>query len=114
VAVASNVVMTIQSIAERRKKVLGEWENFKDNTKARRVALENAMALQKFLQSADELEEWMLEKIGIADDASWREDDSTTFEVRCCPLSFHLPLRSIALLCHSCASQHEPTMPLWG
>ena len=29
----SNAVMTIQSIADRRKAVLTEWEGFKENTK---------------------------------------------------------------------------------
>jgi spectrin alpha len=82
----SNVVMTIQSISERRKTVLGNWDQFKQSAKDRRTVLENAQVLQKYLRSADELEEWILEKIEIANDESWRNDVSTTFQSK---LKFH-------------------------
>ena len=42
--------------------------------------------LQKYLQSADELEEWILEKIAIADDETWQTDTTTSFRSK---LKFH-------------------------
>merc|ERR1719272_2464606 len=82
----SNAVMTIASISERRQAVLGNWDQFKQSAKERRTVLENAQVLQKYLQSADELEEWILEKISIADDESWQTDTSTSFPSK---LKFH-------------------------
>lgn len=100
----SGTVSTIKSLAERREQVLKEWESFQEVcecyvnvciyfyytnfsnvyqlVKKRREQLEDNLVLQKFLQNADEMEEWMLEKTAIAKDESFKQDSSTTFEVQ--------------------------------
>ena len=67
-----------------------EWQL----SQKRRENLETGQELQRFLQNSDELEEWMLERLTIAQDVSWQDDASSTFQVQTVYAGALMPLLS--------------------
>ncbi|KAM9294405.1 spectrin beta chain, non-erythrocytic 5 [Gastrophryne carolinensis] len=63
---SQNIGNKCQAVLERKKKLLNMSE-------ARKKRLEESRQLQKFIRSSYEVGSWMLEKISIAMDESWRD-----------------------------------------
>lgn len=74
------ILETAEDIQQRREQVLGRYEAFKVATAERRARLEEARKYQLFRRNADELENWILEKLQTAtDDAPFK--DTTNLQV---------------------------------
>ena len=75
------ILETAEDIQQRREQVLGRYEAFKVATAERRSRLEEARKYQLFRRNADELENWILEKLQTAsDDTPFK--DTTNLQVR--------------------------------
>lgn len=73
----ASIVETIQA---KRESVLNKWKDFKEATSTRRNKLENARELQEFLRNADEIEQWIDDKMKTATDESYK--DSSNMQVQ--------------------------------
>lgn len=73
---------SVEAIQARRATVLEKWKDFKELAGERRSNLEKAQGLQEFLRNADDMEQWIEEKMKIATDESYK--DPTNMQV-CVP-----------------------------
>ena len=62
-----------QDVQSRRDTVLKRYQLLKEATKHRRTKLEDAKRFQQFRRDADELEDWIAEKMQIALDESYKD-----------------------------------------
>ncbi|XP_048586984.1 spectrin alpha chain, non-erythrocytic 1 isoform X2 [Nematostella vectensis] len=67
------VLETVEDIQNRREQVLRHYADFKESTKLRRRRLEDAKRYFQFKRDADEVEDWINEKLQIASDESYRD-----------------------------------------
>ena len=63
----------VETIQAKRENVLNKWKDFKEATGLRRNKLENARELQEFLRNADEIEQWIDDKMKTATDESYKD-----------------------------------------
>ena len=77
---AVQILETAEDIQARREQVLNRYEVFKDATKRRRKMLEDARQFQCFRRDADEMKNWILEKIKVASDESYK--DTTNLQTK--------------------------------
>ncbi|XP_060596253.1 spectrin alpha chain, non-erythrocytic 1-like isoform X2 [Ruditapes philippinarum] len=62
-----------QAIEDKRDAVLDRWTNLKDALIDNRSKLGEAQTLQQFSRDADEMENWLQEKLQIASDESYKD-----------------------------------------
>ncbi|XP_045310794.1 spectrin alpha chain, erythrocytic 1 isoform X1 [Leopardus geoffroyi] len=67
------VLETAEAIQERRREVLTRYQRFKELVAERGQKLEESYHYQVFRRDADDLEKWILEKLKIADDKSYKD-----------------------------------------
>jgi hypothetical protein len=87
----------VEAIQSRRDGLLKNWNEFKQAAVSRRSKLENSKGLQEFLRNAEEIEQWIEDKMKISTDESYK--DPSNMQVCCSSLTFELrprpKLRSI-------------------
>ena len=76
----ASIVETIQA---KRESVLNKWKDFKEATSSRRNKLENARELQEFLRNADEIEQWIDDKMKTATDESYKDPSNMQVQHPC-------------------------------
>uniref|UniRef100_T1GCF3 SH3 domain-containing protein n=1 Tax=Megaselia scalaris TaxID=36166 RepID=T1GCF3_MEGSC len=64
---------TVEDIQERREQVLSRYNDFKIETRQKREKLEDSRRFQYFKRDADELENWINEKLQAASEESYRD-----------------------------------------
>lgn len=67
------ILETAEDIQERREQVLNRYGNFKADARAKREKLEDSRRFQYFKRDADELENWINEKLSAASDESYKD-----------------------------------------
>lgn len=60
-------------VKARREQVLAKYQGFKDAARLRRERLEGARRFQQFKRDADELEAWVIEKLQIVSEESFKD-----------------------------------------
>ena len=73
---ASSLETATNEVQNRRVKVAETWNEFKMSTAVRRAKLEDSRKLQQFNRDCEELENWISQKLLIANDL-----DSTNLQV---------------------------------
>ena len=68
-------------IDSKKKEVLKRWEELKEALIEKRSKLGESQTLQQFSRDADEIENWMMEKLQVVDDGQGIQD-STNIQVR--------------------------------
>jgi hypothetical protein len=56
------------NLEQRRTAVLNRWQQFKESTNQRRNQLESALRYQQFVRDANEIEDWIADKLKVATD----------------------------------------------
>ena len=74
------ILETAEDIQERREQVLKRYVEFKESARIKREKLEDSRRFQYFRRDADELESWIMEKLQVASDESFR--DSTNLQAK--------------------------------
>uniref|UniRef100_A0A4W3JFT4 Spectrin alpha, non-erythrocytic 1 n=1 Tax=Callorhinchus milii TaxID=7868 RepID=A0A4W3JFT4_CALMI len=69
----TKVLDSADDIHERRQQVLDRYRRFKELSNLRRQKLDDSYNFQSFRRDADELEKWILEKLQIASDESYKD-----------------------------------------
>jgi len=67
------ILETAEDIQERREQVLNRYHEFKVAARLRREKLEDSRRFQYFRRDADELENWIYEKLQSASDESYKD-----------------------------------------
>ncbi|XP_078606063.1 spectrin alpha chain, non-erythrocytic 1-like isoform X24 [Branchiostoma floridae x Branchiostoma japonicum] len=67
------VLETVEDIQARRDEVLGRYSQFKDAVAFRRQRLQDSRRYLYFKRDADELEKWIVEKLQIAAEESYKD-----------------------------------------
>lgn len=67
------ILETVEDIQERREQVLSRYNDFKIETRQKREKLEDSRRFQYFKRDADELENWINEKLQAASEESYRD-----------------------------------------
>ncbi|KAM5202520.1 spectrin alpha chain, erythrocytic 1 isoform 2-T6 [Hipposideros larvatus] len=67
------VLETAEEIQQRRQEVLTRYQRFKELVAERGQKLEESYHYQVFRRDADDLEKWILEKLKIADEKSYKD-----------------------------------------
>ncbi|XP_055377124.1 spectrin alpha chain isoform X3 [Condylostylus longicornis] len=67
------ILETVEDIQERREQVLSRYNEFKIETRQKREKLEDSRRFQYFKRDADELENWINEKLQAASEESYRD-----------------------------------------
>ncbi|XP_004640065.1 spectrin alpha chain, erythrocytic 1 [Octodon degus] len=67
------VLETAEEIQQRRQEVLDRYHRFKERVAERGQKLDESYRYQVFRRDVDDLEKWILEKIKITEDKSYRE-----------------------------------------
>ncbi|XP_023564518.1 spectrin alpha chain, erythrocytic 1-like, partial [Octodon degus] len=67
------VLETAEEIHQRRHEVLDRYHRFKERVAERGQKLDESYRYQVFRQDADDLEKWILEKIKIVEDKSYKD-----------------------------------------
>uniref|UniRef100_A0A8C2VW96 Spectrin alpha chain, erythrocytic 1 n=1 Tax=Chinchilla lanigera TaxID=34839 RepID=A0A8C2VW96_CHILA len=67
------VLETAEEIQQRRQEVLDRYQRFKERVAERGQKLEESYHYQVFRRDVDDLEKWILEKIKIVEDKSYKE-----------------------------------------
>ena len=62
-----------KDILAKREEVLARWENLKEALIEKRSKLGESQTLQQFSRDADEIENWMLEKLQLAEEESYKD-----------------------------------------
>jgi hypothetical protein len=73
----------VAAIQQKREGVLQKWKDFRDSAGSRRQTLENARGLQEFLRNADEIEQWIEDKMKTATDESYRDPSNMQVRLPC-------------------------------
>merc|ERR1719232_641463 len=60
-------------ILNKRKEVLARWSDLKDALIKKRAELGESQTLQQFSRDADEIENWMLEKLQLAEEETYKD-----------------------------------------
>merc|ERR1719336_2850212 len=60
-------------IDQKKKEVLARWEHLKEALIKKRAELGESQTLQQFSRDADEIENWMLEKLQLAEEESYKD-----------------------------------------
>lgn len=76
------ILETVDDIQGRRNEVLGRYSDFKKKTEERKKELEEAKKYQLFKRDADELENWILEKIQAISDDSYSDYNSLQSKIQ--------------------------------
>uniref|UniRef100_A0A1I8HD84 Spectrin alpha chain n=1 Tax=Macrostomum lignano TaxID=282301 RepID=A0A1I8HD84_9PLAT len=76
------ILETVDDIQGRRNEVLGRYSDFKKKTEERKKELEEAKKYQLFKRDADELENWILEKIQAISDDSYTDYNSLQSKIQ--------------------------------
>ena len=111
-------------IDNKKKEVLKRWEQLKEALIEKRSKLGESQTLQQFSRDADEIENWMMEKLQLVDDGSGLMDStniqvsnnkpitSTTYIYRLPTISKHCPLiceisslLSSTIVCYYCCGK---------
>ena len=112
-------------IDNKKKEVLKRWEQLKEALIEKRSKLGESQTLQQFSRDADEIENWMMEKLQLVDDGSGLMDStniqvsnnkpitSTTYIYRLPTISKHCPsiceisshLSSTTVCCYCCGKR---------
>ena len=74
------ILETAEDIQERREQVLKRYVEFREAARIKREKLEDSRRYQYFRRDAEELESWILEKLQVASDESFR--DSTNLQAK--------------------------------
>jgi len=61
------------NIDHKKKDVLARWSDLKDALIKKRAELGESQTLQQFSRDADEIENWMLEKLQLAEEESYKD-----------------------------------------
>ncbi|UYV70522.1 SPTAN1 [Cordylochernes scorpioides] len=75
------ILETVEDIEDRRNQVLGRYEQFKVEARNKRSKLEDSRRFQYFKRDSDELESWILEKLQVASDESYRDPTNLQVEL---------------------------------
>ena len=73
------ILETVEDIQERREQVLKKYVEFKEAARSKRELLEDSRRFQYFRRDADELENWIHEKLQVASDECYK--DPTNLQV---------------------------------
>lgn len=77
-----SLAANVAAIQQRRDAVLQQWKDFKEAAGNRRQQLENAGALQEFLGNADEIEQWIEERMKTATDDSYKDPTNMQAKIK--------------------------------
>ena len=72
-----------EAIQDKRDQVLDRWSQLKEALIDNRSKLGEAQTLQQFSRDADEMENWLQEKLQIAMDESYKDPTNIQVSVQC-------------------------------